>query len=195
MLKAATAHEKYRVASELLDDAELAAELLRLRRDQAGACFAGALHRSRQQCAEQADGLDRKSAHSKTAAAEVCRGAAEGEKQATARTVRAELLGQQVERVDSRHKEARRAGLIAEDESVAEADARLRAKAADSKIQATREREECQKLELGGPPARRGRESADRARGQGPAGRGGRDTGGRGHPEGRGRTCRPDAVA
>ncbi|MEU2388945.1 hypothetical protein ABZ606_30515 [Streptomyces sp. NPDC012461] len=147
VLKAATAHEKYRVASELLDDAELAAGAARLRRDQAGARFAGALHHSRQQCAEKADRLDRKSAHSKTEAADAQRGAAEGEEQATARTVRAELLGQHVERVDSRLAQARQAGLIAEDESVAEADARLRARATDSKIQATREREEYRRLE------------------------------------------------
>ncbi|WP_187285894.1 coiled-coil domain-containing protein [Streptomyces sp. ME109] len=147
VLKAAAAHEKYRVASELLDDAELAAGAARLRRDQAGARFAGALDSSRQQCAEQAGRLDDTSARSKTEAADAQRGAAEGERQATTRIVRAELLGQHIERVDARLEEARQAGLLTEDESVAEADARLRAKATDSKIKATRERKEYQQFE------------------------------------------------
>ncbi len=148
LLKAAAAHEKYQVASELLDAAEQAAGAARLRRDQAGARFAGALHSAEQRCTTQADDLARNSAKDKSNAAEVERRAGEDERQATSKTVRAELLAKQVEDVDYRVEVAREQDLIEEGESVFEADARLRNKAEESKIKATREREADKQLKL-----------------------------------------------
>ncbi|WP_030267225.1 hypothetical protein [Streptomyces violens] len=147
VLKAAAAREKYRVASELLDDAEQAAGTARLHRDQAGALFAGALHSSRQQCVEQADHMDDEVSTCKNEAATAQGDAAERQGQATACTVRAELLGQHIEQVDARLEEARQTGLLAQDETVAEADVRLQAKATESENAATQQREHYQQLE------------------------------------------------
>ncbi|WP_432110564.1 hypothetical protein [Streptomyces sp. AA1529] len=147
VLKAAAAREKYRVASDLLDDAEQAAGTARLHRDQAGARFAGALQSSRQQCVEQADHLDNAVSISKNEAAEAQHDGTKRQGQATECTVRAELLGQHIEQLDARLEEACQAGLVAEDETVAEADARLQTKATDSKNEATRQREHYEHLE------------------------------------------------
>ncbi|MEV4015664.1 hypothetical protein AB0J35_34695 [Nonomuraea angiospora] len=148
VLKAAAAHEKYQVASELLDDAELAAGSARLRRDQAGARFAGALRSAGQRCAAQGDDFARKSAKDKSDAAEVERRAGEDERQATSKTVRAELLAKHVEDVYSRVEVEREQGILEEGESVLEADARLRNKAEESKIKAAQEREADKRLKL-----------------------------------------------
>lgn len=148
VLKAAAAHEKYQVASELLDAAEQAAGAARLRRDKAGARFAGALQSAGQQCATQAEALDHKRAKDKSDAAEADRRAGQDEREATSHTVRAELLAKQVKDVDSRVKEARDHGILEEGESVPGAEARLRNKADESKIKATRERDAHKQLEL-----------------------------------------------
>lgn len=148
VLKAAAAHEKYQVASELLDAAELAAGAARLRRDQAGARFAGALQSAGQRCATRGDDLARKSAKDKSDAAEVERHAGQDEQQATFNTVRAEMLVKQVEDVDSRVEAMREQGILEEGESAFEADARLRNKAEESKLKATREREADKHLQL-----------------------------------------------
>ncbi|GAA1280884.1 hypothetical protein [Streptomyces aureus] len=147
VLKAAAAHEKYRVASELLDDAELAAGAARLRRDQAGAQFAGSLRGRAQQCATQADSLDLNSATSTTQAREAEDRAVKDERLASSHTARAELLTQQVTRVNLRLEQARQTGLLEENESVAEADARHAAEAARRNTKATEERAAHQQLE------------------------------------------------
>jgi hypothetical protein len=148
VLKAAAAHERYQVASELLDTAEQAAGAARRGRDQAGARFAGALQSAGQRCTTQADGLADKSAKDKSDAAEAERRAGQDERQATSKTVRAELLAEQVKDADRRVEEAREHGIVEEGESVPEADARLRNRAADSKTEATRKRETHKQLGL-----------------------------------------------
>ncbi|MCF6472374.1 hypothetical protein FAF44_28855 [Nonomuraea sp. MG754425] len=148
LLKAATAREKYKVASELLDAAEQAAGVARLRRDRAGATFGSALHRAAQRCAAQGDDLAVKSAKDKADAAIADRRAGEDERQATSNTVRAELLARQVEEVDRRVEAAREQGILEEGESVREADARLRAKAKESTTRAARHREADKQLKL-----------------------------------------------
>ncbi|MFF7025953.1 hypothetical protein ACFY97_33680 [Streptomyces klenkii] len=147
VLKAAAAHEKYHVASELLGAAEQAAGAARLRRDQAGARFAGALNGMGQRCVTQAGDLDLRSATSTAQANEAESRAREDERLATSHTVRAELLAQQVENVDLSIEQARQAGLLEQGESVAEADTRLRAAANDSKTKVARAREAHQQLE------------------------------------------------
>lgn len=147
VLKADAAREKYRVASELLDAAEQAAGAARLRRDQTGAVFAGALQGAVQRCAGQADDLGGTSAKAKADAAEAERGAAEDERQATSNTVRAEMLAEQVTAVDSRLEEAWELGVLEEGETVPEADARLRHTAEESTATANRERDVHKQLE------------------------------------------------
>lgn len=148
VLKAAAAHEKYKVASELLDEAEQAAGTAQLRRDQAGAQFAGALQGAGQRCASQADDLTGKSAKDKADAAEAERSAGEDERQATSNTVRSELLAQLVKAVNSRVEQARESGILEKDETVPAADARLRQRAEDRRSEATRKREAHKQLEL-----------------------------------------------
>ncbi|NUR63269.1 MAG: hypothetical protein HOV87_32115 [Catenulispora sp.] len=148
VLKAAAAHERYQVASELLDAAEQAAGAARLGRDRAGARFAGALQSAGQWCTSQADDLTEKSAKDKSDAVEAERRAGQDERQATSKTVRAELLAEQVKDVDCRVQEARDHGILEEGESVPEADVRLRNRAAQSKTEASRKRETHKQLGL-----------------------------------------------
>lgn len=148
VLGAVAAREKYQVASELLDAAEQAAGAARLHRDHAGARFAGALQRAEQRCTRQADDLAAQSKKNKADAAEAERSAAEDERHATANTVRAELLANHVNAVESRVEQARELGVLEESETVPDADARLRQKAGDSTAKATREREAHTQLEL-----------------------------------------------
>ncbi|MDN3356836.1 hypothetical protein [Actinomadura sp. DC4] len=148
-LKATAAHEKYQVASELLDAAEQAAGAARQRRDQAGARFASALQNAMQRCATQGAELTRKSAKDKSDAAKAEGHAGEEERLATSNTVRAQLLSEQVKDVDSHVKVAREQGILEEAESVPEANARLGSKAEESKAKAMREREVNKQLSLG----------------------------------------------
>jgi hypothetical protein len=148
VLKAAAAHEKYQVASDLLDAAEQAAGAARLRRDLAGAHFAGALRAAVSRCESKANELAGKSAKDKTDAAEAEHCAAQDERQATSNTVRAELLTEKVTAADSRVDQAREQGVLRQDETVADADARLRREAEDRTATATREREARKQLEL-----------------------------------------------
>ncbi|MFF7879090.1 hypothetical protein ACFZDM_33255 [Streptomyces californicus] len=147
VLKAAAAHEKYRVASELLDDAQLAAGTARLHRDQAGARFAGSLRGRAQRCATEADDLEHTSA-STTAKVDEAEGhAVKNERWASSHAARAELLAQQVNKVDRRLEQARQSGLLEENESVAEADARHEAEADRLDTKVTQERAAHQQLE------------------------------------------------
>lgn len=147
VLKAAAAHEKYRVASELLDAAERAAGAARLLRDQAGAQFAGSLRGRAQRCVTQANDLDHTSTTNTAQAHAAEERAIEDERQAASQTARAELLAQQIKNVDLRLEQARQDGLFEDNESVAEADARLRTKASASKTKAMQERDAHQLLE------------------------------------------------
>lgn len=157
-LKAAAAHEKYQVASELLDAAEQAAGAARQRRDQAGARLATALQSAVQRCTTQGAELTLKSAKDKSDAAEAEARAGEEERQVTSNIVRAQLLAKQVKDVDSRVEAAREQGILEEGESVPEANARLRSKAEESKVKATRERKADKELKL---EARRRDEAAN----------------------------------
>ncbi|GAA3809909.1 hypothetical protein GCM10022226_32880 [Sphaerisporangium flaviroseum] len=148
VLRAAAAHVKYQVASELLDAAEQAAGAARLRRDQAGARFAGALQSAVQRCSTQGAELTRKSAKDTSDAAEAEGRAGEDERQATSNTVHAKLLAKQVTDVDSRVEVAREQGILHEGESVSEANTRLRSQAEESKTKATRAREVDGQLKL-----------------------------------------------
>lgn len=148
VLKADAAREKYQLASDLLDAAEQAAGVARLRRDQTGAQFAGALQAAGLRCARQADGLAGESAKDKADAVEAERHAAQDERQAASNTARAELLAEKVAAVDTRVDQAREHGILKQDETVADADARLRHEAEDRTATAVREREAHQQLEL-----------------------------------------------
>ncbi|WP_433620882.1 hypothetical protein [Nocardia sp. CA-120079] len=148
VLEARAAHERYQVASDLLEECEEAAGVAQLRRDRAGAAFAGALRSAVRRCADQADDLLGKASSDNAESAENERRASEDERETTSKTVRAGLLTQQVEQVDARVRQARGQNVLEQDETVAEADERLRRHAADCAAEAIREREAHRQLVL-----------------------------------------------
>ncbi|PFX02160.1 hypothetical protein CJ469_02605 [Nocardia farcinica] len=148
VLSAARAHEKYQLTIDLLDAAEQAAGEARLRRDQAGARLASALHTAAQRCQAQADDLAGRSEQANEQATEADRRAADDDRQATSNTIRAELLAEQVEAVDARVAHARDNGLVEVGETIGDAQARLRAAADNAKAAAVQGREDLDRLVL-----------------------------------------------
>ncbi|MBS2532561.1 hypothetical protein KGQ20_07230 [Catenulispora sp. NF23] len=140
VLKAAAAHEKYRVASAILDAAQQAAGLARTGRDKAGAAFAGALNSAERRCRAQVGEHSRKGATANTKAADLDRQAGQDEQQAAKDSAKAELLTDRINDVEQRVKQARDSGVLRDEESVAEADARWRKHAEETKNRADQER-------------------------------------------------------
>ncbi|OLT40092.1 hypothetical protein BJF85_25405 [Saccharomonospora sp. CUA-673] len=148
VLEANTAHEKYRVTSELLDQAERAAGAAQLLRDRAGAQLAGALQHAEQRCRQQANELADSEVNDKAAAAKADRAASTCEQHATKNSVTVQHLTAQVEDVQTRVEQAREAGLLENDETVPDADARLRSNAEEGAAKAARLRDAHTHLEL-----------------------------------------------